>query len=130
MTTKKANKKSSKKSESARRAPTKSAKPMKAQIVASSAAKQSTTKPAKAKSPKQPSGLDLAAEILSKSGKPMNARAIAKRVVAAGWETKGATPHATLYSAIARDIQQKGIASRFKKTGRGQFAWNGKDAAR
>ena len=33
----------------------------------------------------------------------------------------GKTPHATLYSAILREIQTKGSESRFKKTERGKF---------
>jgi hypothetical protein len=37
----------------------------------------------------------------------------------------GATPHATLYSAILREIQVKGNEARFKKTERGHFAANG-----
>ena len=34
----------------------------------------------------------------------------------------GKTPHATLYSAILREISTKGNESRFKKTERGKFA--------
>ncbi len=37
----------------------------------------------------------------------------------------GATPWATLYSAISREIQVKGAESRFTKTERGKFAING-----
>jgi len=37
------------------------------------------------------------------------------------WTTKGATPKATIYAAIIREIAAKGRASRFKKTGRGTF---------
>ena len=36
----------------------------------------------------------------------------------------GKTPHATLYSAILREIDVKGDKARFKKTDRGQFAYN------
>ena len=35
---------------------------------------------------------------------------------------KGVTPHATLYSAILREINTKGKDARFKKTERGKFA--------
>ena len=35
------------------------------------------------------------------------------------------TPHATLYSAILREINTKGNDARFKKTERGKFAANG-----
>ncbi|QKK08969.1 MAG: hypothetical protein HND58_12900 [Planctomycetota bacterium] len=38
----------------------------------------------------------------------------------------GKTPDATLYSAIGREISAKGADSRFRKTGRGRFASNGK----
>jgi len=34
----------------------------------------------------------------------------------------GKTPHATLYSAILREIATKGREARFKKTERGHFA--------
>jgi hypothetical protein len=34
----------------------------------------------------------------------------------------GATPWATLYSAIAREINEKGADARFVKTERGKFA--------
>ena len=34
---------------------------------------------------------------------------------------KGLTPHATLYSAIAREINTKGKESRFRKDGPGKF---------
>ncbi len=36
----------------------------------------------------------------------------------------GKTPHATLYSALLREINTKGKESRFKKVDRGQFAAN------
>ena len=34
----------------------------------------------------------------------------------------GQTPSATLYSALLREITQKGAQARFRKAGRGQFA--------
>jgi hypothetical protein len=37
----------------------------------------------------------------------------------------GKTPHATLYSSIAREIRDKGKESRFKKSERGKFASTG-----
>lgn len=123
MATKKANKKAGKKNESARRAPTNTSK-------ASSVTKHSTTKQPNPKSEKHPSGLDLAADVLVKSGTPLNARTIAERVIAAGWKTSGQTPWATLYSAIQREIAKKGKASRFKKIGRGQFAFQKQSEAK
>jgi hypothetical protein len=37
------------------------------------------------------------------------------------WRTGGKTPSATIYSAILREIRDKGDASRFAKAGRGKF---------
>ena len=50
------------------------------------------------------------------------AKALAERALAAGWNTSGRTPEATIYSAIIREIKAKGKASRFSKAGRGLFA--------
>ena len=42
------------------------------------------------------------------------------------WKSPGGkTPHATLYSAIIREIATKGKDARFKKVERGKFAANG-----
>lgn len=70
------------------------------------------------------SGLDLAAKVLIESKKPMNAGAIAQRVISAGWKTEGKTPSATLHAAIGREIKALGSKARFKKAGRGLFAAN------
>jgi hypothetical protein len=37
------------------------------------------------------------------------------------WQSEGKTPHATVYSAIVREIQKKGDDARFRKTARGKF---------
>ena len=37
------------------------------------------------------------------------------------WKSSGATPHATIYAAIIREIAKKGSGSRFRKTDRGHF---------
>ena len=71
---------------------------------------------------KRPSGLDLAATVLASAKGPLNAKAIAERVIAAGWTTSGKTPDATLYAAMLREITGKGAASRFKRVDRGLFA--------
>ena len=84
-------------------------------------AKASKTKTPKEKKPRKASGLDLAAQVLAKAGEPMNAKSIAERVIAAGWQTSGKTPHATLYAAMLREIQDKGTEARFVKTHRGLF---------
>jgi hypothetical protein len=70
---------------------------------------------------KKLSGLDAAAKVLAESKVPLNATTIAEKAIAAGWKTNGATPHATLYAAMIREIAAKGRESRFKKTERGLF---------
>ena len=86
----------------------------------SATAKTSKPKPSKPVLKKQ-SGLDLAAKVLAESGGPLNAKEIAERVIAAGWVTTGKTPHATLYSAMLREIKGKGERSRFVLAERGRF---------
>lgn len=75
-----------------------------------------------------PSGLDLAAEVLAKAGKPMRVNEITEAVIAAGWKTSGKTPAATLNAAIIREIAAKGVDSRFAKKDRGLFVRVGKVA--
>ena len=84
--------------------------------------------PAKAKSPKEKSNgklsaLDAAAKVLGEAKEPMNTKAMIEAMAAKGYWTSpgGKTPHATLYSAILREIDTKGSDSRFKKTERGMF---------
>ncbi len=72
------------------------------------------------------SGLDLAAQVLTESKEPLNAKTIAERAIAAGWKTSGKTPHATLYAAMIREIATKGKTARFRKADRGLFASSGK----
>ncbi len=57
----------------------------------------------------------------------MNAKEMIEALAAQGlWTSPGGkTPHATLYSAILREIGSKGNDARFKKTERGKFAANG-----
>ena len=75
---------------------------------------------------KRMSGLDAAAKVLAEAGEPMGAKAITETALAKGyWATKGATPWATLYSAIIREIAAKGAQSRFRKTARGMFEFAG-----
>jgi hypothetical protein len=92
--------------------------------------KASATKQPKALRPakaKKLSGLDAAAQVLAAAKEPLAAKAIADRAIALGWKTNGATPHATLYAAMTREIAAKGREARFKKTGRGLFT-SGKKA--
>jgi len=74
---------------------------------------------------KKPSGLDATAKVLARAGEPMNCKAIVEQMLAEGlWQTNGKTPAATLYSAIIREIRDKGEASRFAKVERGKFTLN------
>jgi hypothetical protein len=71
----------------------------------------------------QMSGLDAAAKVLAEAGKPMSCKVMVEQMLAKGlWATTGATPSSTLYSALIREIANRKDASRFKKTGPGEFA--------
>ncbi len=84
--------------------------------------KKTPAKAANMKMPRKPSGLDAAAQVLAASGDPMRSKDIVDTMLAKGlWATKGKTPHATIYAAIIREIQNKGDASRFEKVDRGRF---------
>jgi len=82
-------------------------------------------KTANVKTPaKKLSALSAAAKVLTTAKAPMNCQelieAMAKKKL---WTSPGGkTPHATLYSAIMREISVKGKESRFKKAERGKFA--------
>ena len=69
--------------------------------------------------------LNAAATVLERSGEAMPVRAMIEEAKASGlWTpTGGKTPEQTLYSAIIREIKDKGDASRFRKEGRGRFAF-------
>ncbi|MCO6454777.1 MAG: winged helix-turn-helix domain-containing protein [Pirellulaceae bacterium] len=95
------------------------------------------TKPAKAtKAPKPTakadakklSQIEAAIQVLAEAGEPMNCKAMVEAMTAQGlWSSPGgATPDATLYSSILRDINTKGKDARFKKTDRGHFTLSGK----
>jgi hypothetical protein len=81
------------------------------------------TAPKEAKE-KKLSAIDAAAQVLAASKEPMNAKEMIEQMAAKGlWTSPGGkTPHATLYSAIIREIATKGKESRFAKKDRGQFA--------
>ena len=81
-------------------------------------------KKAKAPKEKKVSAIDAAAQVLAGTKEPMNCKemieAMAKQAL---WTSPGGkTPHATLYSAIIREIALKGKESRFVKKERGKFA--------
>jgi hypothetical protein len=87
------------------------------------------TKPAKAKKANEPKAnkvgaLEAAAQVLASNKEPMNCKemieVMAKQAL---WTSPGGkTSHATLYSAIIREIALKGKESRFVKKDWGQFA--------
>lgn len=99
-------------------------------------AKAKVTTPAKASKPKvaskpdapakakRMSAIDAAAKVLSDAGTAMNCQElIAAMAEKKLWNSPGGkTPHATLYSAILREIATKGKDARFTKTERGKFA--------
>ncbi|QDU30287.1 hypothetical protein ETAA8_54060 [Anatilimnocola aggregata] len=72
---------------------------------------------------KKVSAIDAAAKLLGDVGTPMNCIEMIEAMASKGlWESPGGkTPHATLYSAIIREIGLKGQASRFVKSERGRF---------
>src|SRR5262249_23491238 len=72
---------------------------------------------------KKLSALEAAATVLGESGKAMNCKELIEAMAAAGYWSppKGKTPHATLYSALAREIATKGTQARFRKAERGKF---------
>jgi hypothetical protein len=89
-------------------------------------AKKRRTRTPKAESPceKKPSALDAAARILAEEHRPMGCQEMIGAMAIKGYWTSpgGKTPAATLYSALLREIDTKGNASRFVKVGKGQFA--------
>src|SRR4029078_13368342 len=80
------------------------------------AAKQPMAKPAKKREGKM-SALDAAAQVLAESKESMGTKAMIEQMAAKGlWTSPGGqTPHATLYSAILREIGIKGADARFQK---------------
>jgi outer membrane biosynthesis protein TonB len=90
--------------------------------------KRGKAKAPKAAEPTGPmSGLDAAAKVLAEAGVPMNCKDLTDSILAQKlWFTDGKTPSATVYAAIIREIASKGPGSRFRKTDRGLFEFNGK----
>ena len=72
--------------------------------------------------------IDAAVQVLGQSGgggEPMGTKQMVEKITEQGlWSPRsgGKTPHATLYSAILRELQKKGKDARFQKTERGKFA--------
>jgi len=82
--------------------------------------------------PKRVSALDAAAQVLQTSGVAMNSKEMIAALLEQGLWTSpnGKTPHATLYSAILREIGHKGEAARFRKGERGRGEFNAGAAAK
>ena len=74
--------------------------------------------------PKKMSALDAAAKVLGEQGKPLTCRELIEEMSRKNYWTSpnGATPQATLYAAMLREIKTKGTDSRFVKTERGKFS--------
>lgn len=89
------------------------------------AAKKPARKPKskKADGPKKMTAINAAAQVVAEAGKPMTcAEMIEEMSKRKLWTSPGgATPAATLYSAILNELK-KGAASRFQKVDRGKFA--------
>ena len=101
------------------------AKPKAAAKATKAAAKATPKAEAGAVPKKGLSLLNAAATVLERSGEAMPVRAMIEEAKASGlWTpTGGKTPEQTLYSAIIREIKDKGGASRFRKDGRGRFSF-------
>jgi hypothetical protein len=72
--------------------------------------------------PKRLSALAAAHKVLCEATEPLSVQQMIEAMTSKGYWTSpgGKTPHATLYSAILRELA-KGEASRFVKTERGRF---------
>jgi len=72
--------------------------------------------------PKRLSALAAAHKVLCEATEPLNVQQMIEAMTSKGYWTSpgGKTPHATLYSAILRELA-KGETSRFVKTDRGRF---------
>ncbi|HBT75737.1 MAG TPA: hypothetical protein DEB39_02165, partial [Planctomycetaceae bacterium] len=69
------------------------------------------------------SGLNAAYKILVEEARPMKVKEITELAMQRGYcDLPGATPSATISSAIQREIKAKQEASRFVKTDKGLFA--------
>ena len=95
-----------------------------APVVDEAKAKMAVPSP-KAVPPKGIGLLSAAAAVLERSDAPMSVKTMIEAAKAQGlWTPKGGkTPEQTLYSAIIREIKDKGGQSRFRKEGRGLFAF-------
>jgi vancomycin resistance protein YoaR len=120
-----AKKTTTKKASSSKQAPAKRAS-AKQSAAKRPAGKKAAPKAAAKKAGGKMSGLDAAAKVLAEAKEPMRAKDIVEQMAAKGyWSSPGGkTPHATIYAAMMREINEKGKDARFKKTDRGLFAAN------
>ncbi len=88
--------------------------------------KAAATNGAKKQADKNLSALDAAAKVLHDAKKSLTTKEMVDAMKTKKlWTSPGGkTPHATLYSAILREINAKGNEARFKKTERGKFTSN------
>jgi hypothetical protein len=78
--------------------------------------KAKKAKAAKPKGERKPGCLDAAVRVLQEAGKPMRCDEVVKVALEKGyWQTKGATPGATLYAAVVRECAAKGAKARFRR---------------
>lgn len=98
--------------------------------IAAKAERPARGRKAKAKHEKEPaaetaklSQLDAAIKVLGEATEPLTTKQMVEAMATKNlWASPGGkTPHATLYSAILRELQTKGDAARFVKTDRGHF---------
>ena len=117
--------KSTKKAEKKSRG-TKAIKVLKADAPAAEAKTPKARRAADPK-PKRVSALDAAAQVLQASGQAMRSQEMIAAMAEQGlWSSpNGKTPHATLYAAILREINDKGGDARFRKVERGKFEYAG-----
>jgi hypothetical protein len=121
-----ATKKTTKSDKSKKATKAEAAPPVEQPDAAAATPAQAKTRSKKAKEPKakKASALDAAIRVLEEAGQPMTCPEMIEAMAAKGyWASPGGkTPAATLYSAILRETQIKGNASRFVKTERCKFA--------
>lgn len=60
--------------------------------------------------------LEFAIECMKAYNEPMSCKEIIVMAESVGWERTGKTPEQSLYSGIFREIQTKGLQSRFRKS--------------
>jgi len=122
-----ATKKTTTKKAPARKAPAKKAAPKKASTTKPTAKKTTRAASKGDAKAKKLSAIDAAAKVLATAKEPMNCKELIEAMAAKKlWTSPGGkTPHATLYSAILREIQTKGKDARFKKAERGKFTAKG-----